>query len=167
MNEVFKEHLVKKERTPKDTFLRFGVVFLTVLAALAGLLIIPYALLAAVALGILAYFVMQNTDLEYEYALVEKSLDIDKIMAKTRRKHLKSYDLSEADLIAPLTSSRMAYYNNNGQLKTVDYSSGSGNGTVFAIIIKDSGETARVLFEPDAPMAEAMQRMLPSKCFLS
>lgn len=166
MNETCREYLVKKKTTARDTALRALVILLTVLAALTGLFLIPYALLAALVLGILSYFVIQNTDLEYEYTLIEKSLDIDKIMAKTRRKRLKSYDLKDADLIAPVKSHRMDYYNQNSSLKTLDYTSGTGEGKVYAIIIKDGNETARVLIEPDDVMAAMMNRAMPGKCFL-
>ena len=167
MNESCRECLVKKKKTGKDTAIRFLAIFAAVLCAAVGLLLIPYALIAALALGILAYFVVQNTDLEYEYTLVEKSLDIDKIMAKTRRKRLKSYDLNDADIIAPLSSHRLDYYNSNSNIKTIDFSSGTQEGNVYAIIIKDGNETAKVLIEPDEKMAAMMNRAMPNKCFLN
>ncbi len=167
MNESCRECLVKKKITAKDTAIRFAVIFAAVLAVLAGLFLIPAALLAALVLGIASYFVIQNTDLEYEYTLIEKSLDIDKIMAKTRRKRLKSYDLNDADLIAPISSHRMDYYNSNSKLRTIDYTSGTPEGTVYAVIIKDGNETAKVLIEPDEVMAQMMNRAMPGKCFLA
>ena len=165
MNDTCRECLVKKQQNGKDKAMRFGMIFLTVLAAFAGLFMIPFALLGAVIFGILTYFVFQNTDLEYEYTLVEKSLDIDKIMAKTRRKRLKSYDLSEADLIAPTKSHRLDYYNNNTNMKVLDFSSGNADAVTYTIIIKDEG-AAKVIFEPDETMAAMMHRAMPSKSFL-
>ena len=69
-----------------------------------GLFLLPIFLIGAVALGIAAYFIIPGTDLEYEYLFVNGELDIDKIMAKSKRKKAKTVDLTEADLIAPLDS---------------------------------------------------------------
>ena len=48
------------------------------------------------------------------------------IMSKSKRKKVMSMNLREgADLVAPLDSHRMDYYNGNSRLKTLDYSSGN------------------------------------------
>ena len=53
------------------------------------------------------------------------------VMAKTKRKKVNTFDLREADLIAPVNSQRMAYYNNNSKLKILDYSSGDDKSQTF------------------------------------
>ena len=66
-----------------------------------------------------ATFVIPKTDLEYEYLFVNGELDIDMIMSKSKRKRVKSLQLAEADLVAPLKSHRMDYYNGNQKMKTL------------------------------------------------
>ena len=111
MGDLYSELLVKKDKTAKDSLLKYGLIVLTVLAVFAGLIITPLALIIAVALGIACYFVIPKTDVEYEYLFINGDFDIDMIMSKTKRKKVKSFKLSEADLAAPLDSHRMDYYN--------------------------------------------------------
>ena len=121
MGDLYSELLVKKDKTAKDSLLKYGLIVLTVLAVFAGLIITPLALIIAVALGIACYFVIPKTDVEYEYLFINGDFDIDMIMSKTKRKKVKSFKLSEADLAAPLDSHRMDYYNGNQNMKVLDF----------------------------------------------
>ena len=165
MSDLYSEFLVKKEPTSKDAITKYGLIGLTVLAAVAGLLFNFLFLLAAVVLGIACYFIVPKTDLEYEYLFVNGELDIDMVMAKTKRKKVNTFDLREADLIAPVNSQRMAYYNNNSKLKILDYSSGDESHRRFAVIIRADGDTCKVILEPDDTMAQAIKNSAPSKVF--
>ena len=66
MGDLYSELLVKKDKTAKDSLLKYGLIVLTVLAVFAGLIITPLALIIAVALGIACDFVIPKTDVEYE-----------------------------------------------------------------------------------------------------
>ena len=166
MSDLYSELLVKKEPTAKDSIVKYGMIVLTVLAVGAGLFIRPLLLLVAVALGVASYFVIPRTDLEYEYLFVNGEFDIDMVMAKSKRKKVMSVNLSEADLIAPLNSHKMDYYNGNSRMKTLDYSSGNPEHKRFAIIMKAGGENSRIIIEPDDEMAKAIKNSAPSKVFL-
>ena len=162
MSDLYSELLVKKEPTAKDSIVKYGMIVLTVLAVGAGL----FLLLVAVALGVASYFVIPRTDLEYEYLFVNGEFDIDMVMSKSKRKKVMSMNLSEADLVAPLDSHRMDYYNGNSRLKTLDYSSGNQQHRRFAVIIKRGGENCKIIIEPDEQMAQAIKNSAPSKVFL-
>ena len=111
MSDLYSELLVKREHTIKDSFVKYGLIVLTAIAVIAGLIITPLIWIVAVALGIACYFVIPKTDVEYEYLFINGDFDIDMVMAKTKRKRVKSFKLSEADLAAPLNSHRMDYKN--------------------------------------------------------
>ena len=166
MSDLYSEFLVKKESTAKDTIVKYGLIVLTILAAGAGLFISPLLLILAIALGVACYFVIPRTDLEYEYLFVNGEFDIDMVMAKSKRKKVMSVNLSEADLIAPLNSHKMDYYNGNSRMKTLDYSSGNQQHRRFAVIIKSGGENCKIIIEPDEQMAQAIKNSAPSKVFL-
>ena len=165
MSDLYSECLVKKESTPRDAAVKYGMIALIVLCAAAGLFLFPVFLIGAVALGVAAYFIIPGTDLEYEYLFVNGELDIDKIMAKSKRKKAKTVDLAEADIIAPLNSHRLDYYNGNSQLKVYDYS-GNPDHKRFAAIIREEGQTCKLIFEPDETMANAIKKSSPGKVFL-
>lgn len=166
MGDLYSELLVKRDKTAKDSLTKYGLIVLTALAAFAGLFINPIILIVAIALGIACYFVIPKTDLEYEYLFVNGELDIDMIMSKSKRKRVKSLQLAEADLVAPLKSRRMDYYNGNQKMKTIDFSSGIEDHKRYAMIVRDSGETCKVILELDDELANTMKNSAPSKVFL-
>ena len=155
MGDLYSELLVKKDKTAKDSLLKYGLIVLTVLAVFAGLIITPLALIIAVALGIACYFVIPKTDVEYEYLFI-----------KTKRKKVKSFKLSEADLAAPLDSHRMDYYNGNQNMKVLDFSSGNPEHKRFGVITRLDGNLCKIILEPDEALAQAMKNSAPSKVFL-
>ena len=65
MNDTYSELLIKKEVTAKDKMIKVLLIALIALMAVAGILITPLAFIAAIALGIAAYFVFPNLDLEF------------------------------------------------------------------------------------------------------
>lgn len=166
MSDLYSELLVKKEKTAKDTLVKGLLITSTVLFAAAGLLLTPILLIPAIGLGVACYFVIPRTDLEYEYLYVNGDMDIDMIMAKTKRKKVRSLKMEAIDLIAPLNSHRMDYYNGNNSLRTLDYSSGNPQHKRFAVITKDDKGMCKVIIEPDEALAEIMKKSAPSKVFL-
>ena len=166
MGDLYSELLVKKDKTAKDSLLKYGLIVLTVLAVFAGLIITPLALIIAVALGIACYFVIPKTDVEYEYLFINGDFDIDMIMSKTKRKKVKSFKLSESDLAAPVDSHRMDYYNGNQNMKVLDFSSGNPEHKRFGVITRLDGNLCKIILEPDEALAQAMKNSAPSKVFL-
>ena len=166
MSDLYSELLVKRERTIKDSITKYGLIVLTAIAVIAGLIITPLIWIAAVVLGIACYFVIPKTDVEYEYLFINGDFDIDMIMSKTKRKKVKSFKLSESDLAAPLDSHRMDYYNGNQNMKVLDFSSGNPEHKRFGVITRLDGNLCKIILEPDEALAQAMKNSAPSKVFL-
>lgn len=124
MNESYKELLVKKERGAKEAAIRVVSVIPTVLMGFMTLLtgnIVCFILVML--LCVLDYFVFQWTDIEYEYLYLDKEISVDKIMAKTRRKKLKTIDVNKIEIMAPEKSHQLDSYRNR-QIKVTDLSAG-------------------------------------------
>lgn len=121
MNDSYSELLVKKEQTGKDKVIKFLLIGVIAATAVVGI-IIPLVWVLTLGLGIAAYFILPNLDLEYEYVYVNGELDIDKIMAKSKRKRVQSFDLAKMEIMAPVNSHRMDYQNHNTKLKVLDFS---------------------------------------------
>lgn len=85
MNDFYTEQLVKR-KTPMSE--KFVVVILGILTVLSVVLVLamPILLFVPVVLAVLTYFANLRTDLEFEYLYVNGELDIDKIMAKDKKK---------------------------------------------------------------------------------
>lgn len=164
MNDAYSELLIKKEQSAKEKIIKFLLIGLIAVTAVMGFVII-FAWIATLLLGVAAYFILPNLDLEYEYAYVNGELDVDKIMSKSKRKRLKSFDLAKLELMAPVNSHRMDYQNHNTNLKVLDYSSGNKNHKVYAMIIPGEKEVNKVLIEPDRELLENIKKSCPRKVF--
>ena len=94
---------------------------------------------------------------EYEYSYVNGSLTIDKIMAKSVRKNVGSFDLTRATLVAKVNSQE-ALGKARQQLRTYNCSSGVDDPEDIVIYTydNDSNEMIRLFMLPDDSMKEAI-----------
>ena len=66
MSDLYSELLVKKKQTAKDLVVKYGLIALTVIMVLGGLVLNVLLLVPAIALGIACYFVIPKTVRESE-----------------------------------------------------------------------------------------------------
>ena len=167
MSDLYSEVLVKRQPGSMDILKKAGVIAGILLLAVGGILITPILLLAAIILGVVSwFFIFPLFHVEYEYLILNRELDIDAIYSQQKRKTVAKYDLGSMDLLAPLNSHRMEYYNGNTQMKVRDFSSGDKNKTPYAMIVKNSSGAEKVLLEIDANTAESIKKTYPNKVFL-
>ncbi|OUO78885.1 hypothetical protein B5F53_09415 [Blautia sp. An249] len=164
MGDLYSELLVKKEKTGKDTGLRVLVIGAAVVCFLIGFFYSMYFLIPAVLLGAGSYFVYQRTDLEFEYLYVNGDLDIDKIMAKVKRKKGESLNMSQTEIVAPVGSHRLDSYK-RGSVQVKDYSSGNPSHKRYAVIYRGDGQTREIIIEPDEDLIQKMKYSAPGKVF--
>lgn len=167
MSDLYSELLVKKEPTAKDAVKKYALIGGTAIMAFGGLFIHPLLLIGAIGFGIADYFIIPKTSQEFDYLFINGDLEITRVFSQTKReKKPTGFSLKEADLMAPVDSHRMDYYNGNQKMKTLDFSSGNPEHKRFAIITKVNNENCKVIIEPDETMANAMKNSAPSKVFL-
>lgn len=162
MNETYVEWRVKKKTPAYLRFLRIFFIVLAVFFVLIGLVLLP-ALLIGIALGVAAYFIYLNSDLEYEYLYVDKELTVDKIMAKSRRKKVAVFNLDKMEIVAPIKSWHLDNYKNRSD-KATDYSSGEAKQPDKRFVFYYDGQK-KIIFEPNEEMIKAMQIVAPRKVF--
>ena len=66
MSDLYSELLVKKKQTAKDLVVKYGLIALTVILVLGGLVLNVLLLVPAIALGSACYGVIPKTDREDE-----------------------------------------------------------------------------------------------------
>lgn len=164
MNETYVECMIKRKTPAYMTFLKMLLIILTVIIGLFAMVIFSLVLfVVAIALGVAAYFVSMNSDLEYEYLYVDKELTVDKVMAKSKRKKVASFDIGKLEIMAPVKSYHLDNYKNR-QGKAVDYSSGEEQQPDRRYVFYYDGQQ-KVIFEPNAEMVKAIQFAAPRKVF--
>ena len=161
--ETYVECMVKKKANGLMSALKVLLIGITVITGLLGFMGLIVFLIIAVVAGVGAYFVSLNANLEYEYLYVDKQLTVDKIMARTRRKKVETFDLERMEIMAPIKSWHLDDYKNR-QLKVVDYSSGVEQQPDIRYSMIYNGEK-RVIFEPNAEMVAAIKSIAPRKVF--
>lgn len=162
MNETYVEWLIKKKTPAYMTLLRIVTIMLAVCFILLGFILWP-ALIIGVVIGVAAYFIYMNSDLEYEYLYVDKELTVDKVMAKSKRKRVATFDMGKMEVMAPVKSYHLDNYKNRTD-KTVDYSSGEEKQPDTRYVFYYDGKQ-RVVFEPNIEMIKAIQMGAPRKVF--
>ena len=150
------EIIVKRHTSALRKILSIGSVVFTVLFLLSMFLFGWPFLIAAVAMGIAAYFLWLECEVDYEYAYVEKELRISKIQRKSNRK----------EILAPMRSHELdSYRRREGQV--FDYSSGDPEARdLYALYLSDgtclhlnlSGEYAEQFLR-------IMKQLAPRKVF--
>lgn len=164
MNESYKELLVKREKGIKETLTRVvcivPAVLLGVLTLLTGNII---TFIVTVALGVLAYFVFQWTDIEYEYLYLDREITVDKVMAKTRRKRVTVIDVNKIEIMAPESSYQLDSYRNR-QVKTIDLSAGHDLPGQKLYMVYYEGNQKYVL-NLDDDFAKNVKAVIPRKVY--
>ena len=112
------EQLVKVRKTSKDLICTVGIwalAFLLVyLLVIIGLntTFFPFMLLFAMGVIYGALKLTKLFDIEYEYIVVNRDMDIDKITAKSSRKRMVSIKLAEVQEFGLLTESKAKAFEN-------------------------------------------------------
>lgn len=162
MNETYVEWLIKKKTPAYLKLLKILSIMLTVCFVLVGFVLWP-ALLIGVVMGVAAYFITMNADLEYEYLYVDKELTVDKVLAKSKRKRAATFDMNKMEIMAPIKSYHLDHYKNRND-KVEDYSSGEEGQPDLRYVFYYDGKK-KVIFEPNEEMVKAIQMAAPRKVF--
>lgn len=163
MNDSYKELLVKKGKGMKENALRIACVVATVFFCFFTL-IVPYAFIVLIVLGVLDYFVFQLTDIEYEYLYLDKEISIDRIMAKMKRKRLAVLSVDKIEILAPEKSHQLDSYRNRN-VKTTDYSAGQDlpGEKLYAMYYEGN---KKFLLNLDEDFAKTVKGVAPRKVFM-
>ncbi|MCL1862611.1 MAG: DUF6106 family protein [Defluviitaleaceae bacterium] len=160
MGDVFKEQIVKRENTFKDTLIR---VFLWILVLLVGIIVLlinaQLGVIVIFALGFGARFLMGYLNVEYEYVFTNGELDIDIIYDRSRRKRIFSSHVKQFEL--------MAYHddkNHESALSTAqetrDYSSGVPGPSTYVFLTAHESKKLKIIIEPNDKMLKAISTVL-------
>ena len=169
MNDVYCVYIVKRKLTKTALLARYIVVFSGLTVTFLGTLILAGMGFAGGFLFLyLGRVVFRNTSTEYEYIFVSGDLDIDIIYGKFKRKKARRFNMHKMEIMAPLGSDKLDYYDKNRKLKVMDYSSGYKDRNKYVIIMPMSeGIVGKVIFEPNEKILEAIKLIEPGKVHLN
>ena len=120
--DVFTEYMVKKQKSGKDVFLQILCGVSAAAVIVVALLLIPivtlqfgqigsmYTMLApliALGAGYGAWYLISSMNVEYEYILTNGEMDVDKIVARRRRKRMITVNARKFEAFGPYTPERI------------------------------------------------------------
>ena len=161
MSDYFSEYIVKRRTPQKVKLIKALLVVLCVFSVV--LIIIPYIGMILTAVMIFfTWLYFRNNDVEWEYTLVEKSLYVDKIMQKAKRKRIAEYDLTKMEVMAVEESDLIKEYDRRN-LRRLDFTSLIPENKRYVIVIMHNNELIKVALEPSERMLKEMRDVAPRK----
>ncbi len=167
MGDVFKEQLVKKKFNSKDKLMR-ALIIAGALVIVAASMFIPFLqgflLIIIVAAAFLAYYLLSQQNIEYEYIYTNGELDIDCIFNKSKRKRVFSGNVKDFELMAHVDNKNQAG-SFGACAETKDFSSGVVGKDTFAFSTQYKGKLIKVIFEPNEMLRAAIGTVLTPRKF--
>lgn len=166
------ECLVERKKTGKVYVIR-GLVFFvdSILLALSVFIFLFLTAFSATififaAIGaLITWLAIRSTNIEYEYSFFENELTIDRIVNKSKRKRLKSFDLSKMELMAPAGSKRLGGNPDNNRRK-LNFSALDENYINYVIVVLDDmGTETELTFTPNEKLIDVIKRKYPRKVY--
>lgn len=165
MNDSFYEQLVARRSRPTDVAIRIVIIVALVAVFIFTLPFLGYlAVLITVLLAFLAYyFVFPRLSVEYEYTLLNHDMQVDAIYNRAKRKKQLSFDIQQAEIIAPKGSPRLHSYNPD---KTLDFSSQDSNAKAYVLMMPLDKKNTCIVIEPDETMLRHMKSWMGMKLYI-
>ena len=168
---AFAEKIVARRLTAKH-YLTIGGISLAVPVVFVLLLSIPFisdivmsmALVVIIGLIYGAYLLIRSMLLEYEYTVTNGDIDIDVIIAKSRRKRIFSINSNEIEIIARYQGN--FYPAGLDKLKTsVKSVSAMEDEGIYFIKGSHKGQAVAAFFQPDEKILDILKMSIPSKVY--
>ena len=168
--DSYMEYMVKRGKTKGDFIIKgvcvWAIIVLCMLSWMFGGVPLIKYLLLALTIGMLFlswYVIFPRTDVEYEYLYCDKTITVDVIYSKSKRKNLATYDLDRIEILAPVNSHRLDEYKNKN-LTVKDYASGmeSDAHKPYALIY---GGNEKVILDLPSEFVKMVQNNGPRKVF--
>ncbi len=160
--DIFHEYIVKREKGGKDILLDILIVLAGLVVAAAGLFLFramffPIALFLA-CWGV--YMLITNRNLEFEYILTNSSLDIDKIIAKRRRRRMITVELRNIEAFGKVGDDAYQRYVRE-KIMVLDMSSNRSSVEKYYMLVPRPARRYVVVIEPNDKMLEAIKKFMP------
>lgn len=164
--DIFIEKIVQKRKDAKDYLIIAGVIIVALFLMLVVLNYIPgMGFFFMIGLGYIAYLIITTRNIEYEYAVTNGDLDIDKIIAQRKRKRIFSANCKNFEIVAKVKSSHFSNHYKNYK-NQMNCASSLNNDNVYFIVLNYKNEQTVVYFEPSEKMLKNFKTFIPRKVFI-
>ncbi|HEX2937459.1 MAG TPA: hypothetical protein VHO66_00900 [Ruminiclostridium sp.] len=171
--DTFIEHIIKQKNSPIKNIQKIsviiGVVILEIfcvilMMAFANYSFIFLVLMAGIIYG--AWYLLKFFSLEFEYIVTNGEMDVDKVIAKSKRKRVTTINFRTIEIMAPLNGNHKNEFENKQNIKTINASvSPDEEDTYFIITRTEKLGYFRMIFNPDERIIKSAQAFAPRMVF--
>ncbi len=162
-DELFLEQMVRRGTDKEVLIKRILIVISAVLIAAfpyfvslsAGYLVGP-VLMVAMALAV--WILWRRVYREYEYVFTDGSLDVDVIFNRSGRRHVATFDVKKARLIAPLDDEKNKALIGGQYQKVINADSGLAPEKCYVLLGSLNNQTCKLIFEPNEELITAIKQ---------
>lgn len=164
----FAEQLVRKCPNSSDRFRKTMVIIggTAIILLLAGVFVLTigsplslFAVILALGTGFGVYYIVSRMYVEYEYTFTNGELDIDKIVAKSKRYELLSVEVRRFTAFGIYDDCM----EETDDMTVVESSDNIVGHEYFADFEHEEYGKTRLIFAPNENMLESINKMLPSR----
>lgn len=165
--DFFSETIVGKKKDLKYYFKIIGILILAFIALIIMRVQIGVGFLASIIplefVGAIygAYLLIIGCNIEYEYSVTNENVDIDKIIAKRKRKRILRINSREFEYFAPYTGRHKSVCDNPQITKRIDVSGNKDGEGVYFAIYNAGGLKTCLIFRPNEKMVENFSKYVP------
>lgn len=162
MGDYCVECLVSRDKNMLHYALRMTMYVLAGVCALLAIIGIAVALVGTVVFAALGAFVCPDPEIEFEYLFLGREISVDKIIAKSKRKTVGTYDIDKIEFVCPINSHQLDNYKSR-KVPVTDYSSCKPEARIYAIAYRGENGDALLYIEPNDELFAAMKGVMPRK----
>ncbi len=162
--DSYNEYIVKKKKDIKDYLIWAAAcigAFLCCFIVLSIEIISTYiVILFWLVVGIIyaAYRVITSRNIEYEYAVTNGELDIDRITNKKRRKHILTIDTKAFEVFEPVSEDFINRIKQINPGLTIHAESDINSPKTYGAVFNKNGIKTCLYFQPSERILEAISR---------
>jgi hypothetical protein len=165
--DIFIEKIVAKKKNTLDLVSNIGAVlagFILCAVVLSIKQVSGFAPIIVIGVGYGVYRLIIAKNIEFEYAVTNGDLDIDKIISQRKRKRIFSSSCKDFDVVAKIGSVHFTQDIKNIK-KRIEAVSSVNSSNVYFVALHYKGEKTVLFFEPDKRMLDAFKTFIPRKVF--
>lgn len=157
MDNICEQLIVIKKNIKQKIAFIFLITCLCISGLLISLLFFPIGILLGVGIIYLGIYLSMNSFYEYEYIFTNGELDIDKIIAKRKRKRLVTVEVKSLSDFGKYENMK----NNNPEATIIHAHDGCAENTYYADFKSQKYGSTRLLFSPNERLLNNIKIYIP------
>lgn len=156
------ECLVRRKQPLAAKIVVYFLYGLTAIFGVSALVTGFIGVMLGIITGVGGYVLNMFTNVEFEYLFIEKELQVEKVMARSKRVPMGTYEMNKIEIIAPIDSHQLDSYKNR-KVKVKNFSAGRTKPeTRYAVYCEGN---LKLLITPSEELYKAMWMTAPRKVF--